>query len=84
MRQNDEAIAQEGTLSIYYTGSPRLIFGEKYPLTQENCFSILQTVKSKFLSVPTDVVGLVVFLASDEARYITGQVYAVDGGFTMQ
>lgn len=31
-----------------------------------------------------DVVGLTVFLASDEARYITGQVYAVDGGFTMQ
>jgi len=31
-----------------------------------------------------DVVGLTVFLASDEAGYITGQVYAVDGGFTMQ
>lgn len=30
-----------------------------------------------------EVVGLAVFLASDEARYITGQVYAVDGGFTM-
>lgn len=36
------------------------------------------------LGRPEDVVGLVVFLASDEARYITGQVYAVDGGFTMQ
>ena len=31
-----------------------------------------------------DVVGLTVFLASDEAGYVTGQVYAVDGGFTMQ
>ncbi len=31
-----------------------------------------------------EVVGLAVFLASDEASYITGQVYAVDGGFTMQ
>lgn len=30
-----------------------------------------------------DVVGLTVFLSSDEAGYITGQVYAVDGGYTM-
>ncbi|MBU0652718.1 MAG: 3-oxoacyl-ACP reductase FabG [Proteobacteria bacterium] len=36
------------------------------------------------LGRPEEVVGLAVFLASDEARYITGQVYAVDGGFTMQ
>ncbi len=35
------------------------------------------------LGQPADVTGLVVFLASDEADYITGQVYAVDGGFTM-
>jgi 3-oxoacyl-[acyl-carrier protein] reductase len=35
------------------------------------------------LGRPEEVVGLAVFLASDEARYITGQVYAVDGGFTM-
>ncbi|MBL6978534.1 MAG: SDR family oxidoreductase [Desulfobacteraceae bacterium] len=36
------------------------------------------------LGRPEDVVGLAVFLASPEASYITGQVYAVDGGFTMQ
>jgi len=36
------------------------------------------------LGRPADVVGLAVFLASAEAGYITGQVYAVDGGFTMQ
>jgi len=35
------------------------------------------------LGKPEDVVGLAVFLASPEACYITGQVYAVDGGFTM-
>ena len=35
------------------------------------------------LGRPADVAGLSVFLASDEAGYITGQVYAVDGGFTM-
>jgi len=36
------------------------------------------------LGRPDDVTGLAVFLASPEARYITGQVYAVDGGYTMQ
>ena len=36
------------------------------------------------LGRPDDVVGLAIFLASSEARYITGQVYAVDGGYTMQ
>lgn len=30
-----------------------------------------------------DLTGIVVFLASPEAAYITGQVYAVDGGYTM-
>lgn len=32
---------------------------------------------------PEDVAALVVFLASDEAAYITGQVIAVDGGLVM-
>jgi meso-butanediol dehydrogenase/(S,S)-butanediol dehydrogenase/diacetyl reductase len=31
---------------------------------------------------PTDVVSLAVFLASDEAGYITGTDFVVDGGFT--
>jgi len=35
------------------------------------------------LGQPEDLTGLVVFLASPAAAYITGQVYAVDGGYTM-
>lgn len=31
---------------------------------------------------PQDVAALVVWLVSDEARYITGQCWAVDGGLT--
>lgn len=31
---------------------------------------------------PDDLSGVVVFLASDEARYVTGAEYVVDGGFT--
>ena len=34
------------------------------------------------LGMPTDVVSLAVFLASDEAGYITGTDFVVDGGLT--
>jgi 3-oxoacyl-[acyl-carrier protein] reductase len=36
------------------------------------------------LGTPEDLTAMVVFLASPGAGYITGQVYAVDGGYTMQ
>lgn len=36
------------------------------------------------LGQPSDVVGAAVFLASDEARFITGSCLSVDGGFTAQ
>jgi len=36
------------------------------------------------LARPEDIVGLTVFLASPASSYITGQVFAVDGGYTMQ
>jgi|SRR3989344_2454114 len=35
------------------------------------------------MAEPNDLTGLIAFLASDEAKYITGQNIAVDGGFTV-
>jgi glucose 1-dehydrogenase len=34
------------------------------------------------LGQPDDVAGLAVFLASDDAAYVTGSTYVVDGGLT--
>jgi 3-oxoacyl-[acyl-carrier protein] reductase len=35
------------------------------------------------LGTPQDIAGMVAFLASDHASYITGQVFVVDGGMVM-
>lgn len=36
------------------------------------------------IGVPTDITGAAVFLASDDARWVTGICMAVDGGYTAQ
>jgi 2-hydroxycyclohexanecarboxyl-CoA dehydrogenase len=42
-----------------------------------------RAIPFKRLGAPEDVAGIVAFLASDEAGYITGQVISVSGGLTM-
>ena len=36
------------------------------------------------VGTPDDIAGLAVFLASDEARYASGQLWIMDGGLTAQ
>ena len=42
--------------------------------------ALLRNIPLGRLGVPDDVSGLVAFLASDEAAYVTGSTYFVDGG----
>ncbi len=52
-------------------------------LTPEQKQAILGQIPMGLLGEPNDVAEAVLFLASPGARYITGQVLAVDGGLTM-
>lgn len=54
---------------------------EGLPEQAKNAF--LDRVLIKRPGIPDDIASAVMFLASDEASYITGQVLAVDGGLTI-
>ncbi len=52
-------------------------------LPEEIKEEMLKAIPLKAFGQPEDVANLVKFLASDDARYITGQVINVDGGMVM-
>jgi 2-hydroxycyclohexanecarboxyl-CoA dehydrogenase len=45
--------------------------------------SLTRAIPMRRLAVPDDVAPAIVFLASDDARFITGQTLSVSGGLTM-
>jgi 3-oxoacyl-[acyl-carrier protein] reductase len=45
---------------------------------------MLERIPTRRFGTPDDVARLVVFLASDDASYLTGQVITLDGGLTVQ
>ena len=51
-------------------------------LPESVCEAALAQIAMRSFGTPEDVAAAVAFLASDDARYITGQVLAVDGGMT--
>jgi len=52
-------------------------------LSEEQTRDIMQYVPLKRMGSPEDVANAVVFLAGEDASYITGQVLVVDGGLVM-
>lgn len=57
---------------------------EKY-FAQENVSAyLIQRIPLRRFCEPSEVAGLAVFLCSDYANYITGQIIAIDGGWTSQ
>lgn len=44
---------------------------------------VLSEIPMGLLGEPEDIAGAVAYLASDEARYVTGQVIHVNGGMFM-
>lgn len=56
----------------------------KKTIENMNSYEELQAKHPMGLGVPEDIVGAAVFLASDEARWITGTTLSVDGGYTAQ
>ena len=43
---------------------------------------VSRTIPAGIIGDPRDIGRLAIFLASDEARYIIGQTYVIDGGQT--
>ncbi len=65
----DEASFIETDMTAAMTAEARTTLSAQIPLGR--------------LGTPQDIAGLVAFLASDHAAYITGQVFVVDGGMVM-
>ena len=52
-------------------------------LTEEQQQTVLQMVPLGRPATPQEIAPAVVYLASDEAAYVTGTVLTVDGGLVM-
>ncbi len=51
-------------------------------LTEDMVAGLGRSTLTPYVGSPEDVANLVVFLASDESRYITGQMIVIDGGMS--
>lgn len=63
--------------------APGLIDSKEEGLAEEVRARISRRIPLGRVGLPADVAGIVLFLASDAASYITGEVIVVDGGVVM-
>lgn len=62
-----------GMVNTQMSGAVRAAFGEK----------IMERIPLGSFAEPNEIASVVRFLASDEARYITGQIITIDGGLSL-
>jgi 3-oxoacyl-[acyl-carrier protein] reductase len=77
-----ELAAHKITINAVEPGNV-LTEGQREGKSQEQLEAMAQTIPLKRLGDPEDVAYAMLFLASDEASYITGQSIIVDGGQTL-
>lgn len=65
---------------VIWTNMQKMAFKDN----AENVAAIIAGIPCGFLGEPLDIANAVLFLATDEARYITGAELVVDGGMTAQ
>jgi NAD(P)-dependent dehydrogenase (short-subunit alcohol dehydrogenase family) len=58
--------------------------GAQYPGGLEAYIKMMKEKHPLCLGEPVDVANAILFLASDEARFITGASLVIDGGYTAQ
>ncbi|WP_028292418.1 3-oxoacyl-ACP reductase FabG [Oceanobacter kriegii] len=76
-----EVAARNITVNCVAPGFIKTDMTDVLPEAQKD--AILSTIPSKRLGQPEEIAGAVAFLASDAAKYITGQTIHVNGGMNM-
>ena len=62
--------------------APGAIYVERYDRDNRDLEAIRTSIPNQRLGYPEDIAGAAAYLASDEARYITGAILYIDGGVT--